>query len=60
MTTQTETTAGEQILALLTDVAAAITAKDARRAVARLAGRSPTSMTPRRSTWTARPGPPLT
>jgi ketosteroid isomerase-like protein len=34
MTAETETTAREQILALLTDVAAAITAKDARRAVA--------------------------
>jgi ketosteroid isomerase-like protein len=37
MTTQTETTAREQIRALLTDVAAAITAKDARRAVAHYA-----------------------
>jgi ketosteroid isomerase-like protein len=34
MTTQTETTAREEIQALLIDVAAAITAKDAHRAVA--------------------------
>jgi len=34
MTTQTETTARQQIQAVLNDVAAAITAKDARRAVA--------------------------
>jgi len=37
MTTQTETTAREQILAVLSDCAAAITAKDARRALAHYA-----------------------
>jgi ketosteroid isomerase-like protein len=37
MTAQTETTTREQILALLNDRAAAITARDARRAVAQLA-----------------------
>ena len=48
MTTETETTAQEQIRTLLNDRAAAITAKDARRAVAHLAPESSASAWPRR------------
>jgi hypothetical protein len=65
-------TAADQIRNLLSERAAAISARDARRAVADYAsgvvsfglaptaGRSPTSTTPRRSTWMARAEPPLT